>query len=625
MRVHTMLTASPNMKWASFRLLCLVTCIYELATSRAALGDVEHVEDPAADGSFRQLAIAWVSDIHLQPHYSMLAHPKERCGRRRGEPTDSPESPGGIYLEVETGPELGRAGCGSSRILFDETLNFLNGLVIQSRAAAAAGNPTTSPTASSAPKTAFTHYPLPPINTILLTGDFAHARKDVDPNYLEDALKEFTSGLFERFPQNSKSIRQGHSGASASEGIQLVLVVGNHDFPPAALLPPQRTRAEASSEKVKGRLTLVQLFVITTSICALQDACALQTFLRGMYYSTDLREEPKMRVICLNTNFYAVKLRKAAIALIQSNKHELAGEETATSLPAAGEDAAEEADPAGQFEWLEEELRSARARGQQVIICGHVMPGLTVRLNEFAYFRDNWESAYTARYRDLISAYSDVVAAQLYGHQHEGTMVVLPPRGTQAWKDAPTAGPRCNPRQPNLPTALLTIPSISPQNGNNPTMRVLVFDGVQDNHQQPQEYEERERAGAGAYALADYAQYHLPLYGFVGHSGFGRTGPAFEFESSFQDIFRPFMRCAKPSQLSLASAAKGRKCSGPTRCIDGSTALQVADALERSPFAYAEYMKHRYAGGKDVASKAASCGSLAVTEEDFIECIYQMK
>lgn len=234
------------------------------------------------------------------------------------------------------------------------------------------------------------------------------------------------------------------------------------------------------------------------------------------------------------------------------------------------------------------------------------------------------------RYRELISAYSDVVVAQFYGHSHEGTMVALLPPGTQPWKAAATAGPRCNPLHPNLPTALFTIPSVSPQNGNNPTMRVLVFDEMQDNHQQPYEYGERRDMGAtlGAYFLADYAQYHLPLYGFVGHSGFGRTNPAFEFESSFHDTFRPFLRCAKPRQPGLEDAANGRKnssASGGQRCIDGSTALQVAEAVGRSPFAYAAYNNHRYAGGKDVASAAVSCSSLALTKEDFLECISQIK
>ena len=160
-------------------------------------------------------------------------------------------------------------------------------------------------------------------------------------------------------------------------------------------------------------------------------------------------------------------------------------------------------------------------------------------------------------------------------------------------------------------------------------MRVLLFDALKDSHEQTQKYGGRRSQGValGAYALADYTQYHLPLYGFVGNSGFGREDPAFKFESSFQGTFRPFLRCAKPPQSFVADVGAGRgnqSTPGGLRCIDGSTALQVADAVGRSPFAYAAYMGHRYAGGKDVASAAVRCGSLAMTEEDFVECIDQM-
>nr|AET50553.1 hypothetical protein [Eimeria tenella] len=252
----------------------------------------------------------------------------------------------------------------------------------------------------------------------------------------------------------------------------------------------------------------------------------------------------------------------------------------------------------------------------QVLICGHIMPALTVKLDARAFFRVNWEPEYASRYRDLVSAYSDVVLAQLFGHQHEGTLTTLLPRGTQPWNAAASAGPRCNPRQPNLPTALLSSPSVSPKDGNNPAVRVLVFDRFQDEQEQ-----------TWAYALGDYAQYRLPLYGFVGRSGFGRTDPVFEFESSFQDTFRPFLRCAKPRQLPWSDSSEEQETNsspGCSRCIDGSVSLQIADAIRRSPFAYAAYQNHRYAGGRDVASGAISCSSLATTEEEFLRCIDEM-
>lgn len=38
-----------------------------------------------------------------------------------------------------------------------------------------------------------------------------------------------------------------------------------------------------------------------------------------------------------------------------------------------------------------------RVIGTQVLICGHIMPALTVKLDARAFFRDNWEPQYTSR------------------------------------------------------------------------------------------------------------------------------------------------------------------------------------------------------------------------------------
>lgn len=64
-----------------------------------------------------------------------------------------------------------------------------------------------------------------------------------------------------------------------------------------------------------------------------------------MYYSTTLRSAPKVRVLCLNTTFYAVKLRKAVKAILKSGRYEAGGEDVGALLHNVGEDEAEEADP----------------------------------------------------------------------------------------------------------------------------------------------------------------------------------------------------------------------------------------------------------------------------------------
>lgn len=53
-------------------------------------------------------------------------------------------------------------------------------------------------------------------------------------------------------------------------------------------------------------------------------------------------------MLCLNTNLYAVKLRRTAKALLKSERDESNGEKAVASLHTAEEDAAEEADPGQQ-------------------------------------------------------------------------------------------------------------------------------------------------------------------------------------------------------------------------------------------------------------------------------------
>lgn len=159
-------------------------------------------------------------------------------------------------------------------------------------------------------------------------------------------------------------------------------------------------------------------------------------------------------------------------------------------------------------------------------------------------------------------------------------------------------------------------------------MRVLLFESWQHVPEQGEELEEEAEAGrmSSVYHLADYAQYHLPLYGFTGTSGFGGATPTFRFESSFQDIFRPFMRSAKPPQPPEEEGeeeGRGLLPGSPRTCIDGSAAMQVAAALQRSILASSVYQTHRYAGGLAVASVAVSCSSMAVTNEDVAKCLYR--
>jgi hypothetical protein len=80
--------------------------------------------------------------------------------------------------------------------------------------------------------------------------------------------------------------------------------------------------------------------------------------------------------------------------------------------------------PDQQLYWLEGVLARARAGGRKVIIAGHIAPGL---------WGGCW-GAYSEAYEAVVAAAADVVAAQLFGHQHSGSFRVL--RGTRGGGDS---------------------------------------------------------------------------------------------------------------------------------------------------------------------------------------------
>lgn len=164
--------------WHRLAQLCL---LYTLAPLNVYCGNPPDPGKSAKAPAFDQLAMAWLSDIHLQTQYSLEASPADHCIKGR-------KSTRGLYkmgLEMETDPGLGRAGCASPPRLVDQTLDFLQGLVAQSSRSTAAGDILLGPDGrDQAAATAFRDYPLPPIRTVLLTGDYTQLPENRDRNLM---------------------------------------------------------------------------------------------------------------------------------------------------------------------------------------------------------------------------------------------------------------------------------------------------------------------------------------------------------------------------------------------------------------------------------------------------------
>mmetsp|Transcript_5485 Transcript_5485/g.8363 ORF Transcript_5485/g.8363 Transcript_5485/m.8363 type:complete len:511 (+) Transcript_5485:118-1650(+) len=110
-------------------------------------------------------------------------------------------------------------------------------------------------------------------------------------------------------------------------------------------------------------------------------------------------------------------------------------------------------DPFDQFSWLEIQLSMARLASRRVYIVGHIPPAIGSYKKE-----QYWAEGYRRRFTRLVSGqYADVVAAQMYGHQHSDEF-------------------RAFPYQQEDDGVVILAPSITPLFGNNPSFRAVTYD-----------------------------------------------------------------------------------------------------------------------------------------------------
>ncbi|CCW60754.1 unnamed protein product [Phytomonas sp. EM1] len=121
-------------------------------------------------------------------------------------------------------------------------------------------------------------------------------------------------------------------------------------------------------------------------------------------------------------------------------------------------------DPCGQFAFLEKELEFARKKSKKVVIIAHIPPILdtyiVIRNGKFSNASHDmlWNESFYKRYINLMSAFQDVVSAQLFGHLHLFYLLCFPGIGSPAF----------------------VLPSISPIYGNVPSYLLSTFSNSWD-------------------------------------------------------------------------------------------------------------------------------------------------
>ncbi|XP_004741629.2 acid sphingomyelinase-like phosphodiesterase 3b [Mustela putorius furo] len=148
--------------------------------------------------------------------------------------------------------------------------------------------------------------------------------------------------------------------------------LGNHDFHPKNQFP-------AGSNNIYNQVAELWRPWLSNESIAL--------FKEGAFYSEKLPGPSGAgRIVVLNTNLY------------YSNNEQTAGM----------------ADPAQQFQWLEDVLTRASRAKEMVYIIGHVPPGFFEKTRNKAWFREGFNEEYLK----VIRKHHQVIAGQFFGHHH---------------------------------------------------------------------------------------------------------------------------------------------------------------------------------------------------------------
>ncbi|QDZ18343.1 metallo-dependent phosphatase [Chloropicon primus] len=207
---------------------------------------------------------------------------------------------------------------------------------------------------------------------------------------ISNATGAFRAAFSDYFGVGQGELQPGNEGGEEFTG-KIFPVLGNYDFYP--------THTDPGSP---GHNWLTESLATGAWRDLLGSGEARRTFAHGGFYKSEIRlgatqGGARAYVIGLNTEVCHVK-----------NYHAFS----------------HEVDAQEQLEWLRVTLSDLESTGAKAILIGHIPPGL---------WSGCW-GEYSEVYEEIVSSYTGVIAAQLYGHQHSGSFRVFYDREREAGK-----------------------------------------------------------------------------------------------------------------------------------------------------------------------------------------------
>lgn len=116
-------------------------------------------------------------------------------------------------------------------------------------------------------------------------------------------------------------------------------------------------------------------------------------FSKAAYYAKDVTAL-NLRFLILNTLLYSISLEPVV---------------DPSTVP----------DPAGQFAWMETQLRDAQSKGTSVVVMSHIPPTMNSFSCAYGNFQSYVQEQYLVRLQSIFQAYNDTIVFMFFGHTHQ--------------------------------------------------------------------------------------------------------------------------------------------------------------------------------------------------------------
>ena len=220
---------------------------------------------------------------------------------------------------------------------------------------------------------------------ILLSGDISNEVRDII---------EATRILKTHFPRTPVYVSNGnhdvnlgfYNRANTTDKERLGPGTHTRDWNPS--LSPDQGDPDLGSSSERLQL-LEDVWNATGWLSAPWCEGCLSTFRQAGVYSSPVYGVPRLRILNVNTNPWIGPHLKPA---------------------------KEAKDPAHMFEYMAAELASARARGEKVLLQGHIPPGFGTRAASSA--PDGWDEDANQKVEEILADFADQCVGFFHGHEH---------------------------------------------------------------------------------------------------------------------------------------------------------------------------------------------------------------